>query len=551
MSWKKNWFGNLMWVVYALGAVAALAGISGAAVKALNFGVRPEQAAAVLPAALAVICALLLHRMPVRYQEAKWGGVRLALLCEAVFTAAFLALGFCLRADRVQGIQDGGACYEMALVAEGKRIPFLGHGAEYLYLQLLHAVFLFLGNKLAAGIWLQVILQFLAVLVLYFGVRKLAGVLPAMVMLVFFMCMEPMVLSALVLSPEPLFFLLFACGFELLATCRESGRGAGAYLTAGLWVGMTGYLDVTAFLLTPVGMAAVMETGGEKTAGNKRFARALALLTGIVAGFAFCLFLVSSLRRRPFMAALKVWTSMFAPGEYEGIAEIPESGLPWLGALAFLLCLGVVGYWFSREKEYVSGWTLTVCLAVAVWYTGITNVRIPVFPYLLLLLTVLAGAGMRSCLRTGAAFEDRKAKTVLPMQAGPKASGSIQPPEGPKQPETETKAAESVQPPEGPKQPEPEAKAAGAGQPPESRKQPETEPKAAGAGQLPEGPKQPEPEAKAAESVQKSEKPPRFLENPLPLPKPHRKKVLDYDAETDAEDDFDHPVDENDDFDIK
>lgn len=44
---------------------------------------------------------------------------------------------------------------------------------------------------------------------------------------------------------------------------------------------------------------------------------------------------------------------------------------------------------------------------------------------------------------------------------------------------------------------------------------------------------------------------PNYIENPLPLPKPHQKRVLDYKVEPSGHDDFDHVVDENDDFDIQ
>ena len=43
----------------------------------------------------------------------------------------------------------------------------------------------------------------------------------------------------------------------------------------------------------------------------------------------------------------------------------------------------------------------------------------------------------------------------------------------------------------------------------------------------------------------------RYIENPLPLPKPHRKRVLDFARPVIPDrDDFDVKVDENDDFDI-
>ncbi len=55
------------------------------------------------------------------------------------------------------------------------------------------------------------------------------------------------------------------------------------------------------------------------------------------------------------------------------------------------------------------------------------------------------------------------------------------------------------------------------------------------------------------ESPEEVAEPPKvkFIENPLPLPKKHVKKVLDFDRELEeGQDDFDIAVDENDDYDI-
>ncbi|MDE6167187.1 MAG: hypothetical protein K2G28_01860, partial [Acetatifactor sp.] len=47
------------------------------------------------------------------------------------------------------------------------------------------------------------------------------------------------------------------------------------------------------------------------------------------------------------------------------------------------------------------------------------------------------------------------------------------------------------------------------------------------------------------------EKKVQFIDNPLPLPKKHQKRVLDYHLEDTGEgEEFDYFVDENDDFDI-
>lgn len=493
MSWKKNVFSNFMWNAYVLIAVAALAVVSRAAVRSFGGSGWLVPAVGALLLAMAVLCALLLHRLPLGKRRAGQGGVSFSLLCEAVFMAAFLASGFFLRAGLIAGVSDGGPYYGAALVAEGNIIRFMGNGAEYVYLKFLHGLFMILGNKLAVGIWAQALLQMAAVLLLYFGVRKLAGAAPALVMLGFFMFARPVVRGALALSPEPLFLLLFACGFGMLAAGRESGS-IGVFLTAGLWAGLTGYVDVTAFLLAPVGMAAALEDRQGRSSARARAARAAVFLAGIALGFVLGVWGGSYFLHKPFLAAVRVWGGVYAPGKYADLTDVLENGLAWQGPLAILLCFGVAGYWYHREREFMSGWVLAFCLAAAVQYAGIPTAQVPFFVYLFFLLTVLAGIGVGACLN------------VREVPEGPGLSAA----------EASPKAGEA-----GPEQ---------------ARQRPER------------------PEAQVQDSQVQDGAPekPGFLENPLPLPKPHRKKVLDYAMEAKGEDDdYDYPVDENDDFDIK
>ena len=72
------------------------------------------------------------------------------------------------------------------------------------------------------------------------------------------------------------------------------------------------------------------------------------------------------------------------------------------------------------------------------------------------------------------------------------------------------------------------------------------EPERAESGQP--GQKQP---AEAAQEAAQADRQVRFLENPLPLPKKHVKRVMDYSLPSGAQDDdFDYPVAEGDDFDV-
>ena len=56
---------------------------------------------------------------------------------------------------------------------------------------------------------------------------------------------------------------------------------------------------------------------------------------------------------------------------------------------------------------------------------------------------------------------------------------------------------------------------------------------------------------KSESNIEENSQNVELLENPLPLPKKHEKKIMDFQVENLDEDDFDFEVSETDDFDIK
>lgn len=557
MNWEKSVFSNIMWGAYTLVTVLALVMWSKTAVQALGGTSFLGLALALGMAVLAAGCVFLLRRLPVGRGYVERRGFSVLLLGEAALVVLLLVLGFMYRMNRIAGVTDGGVYYEAAFVAEGQNISKMAHGVEYVFLHLLHMVFLFMGNKLAAGIWLQVVLQMLAILLLYFGVRKLAGALPALVMLAFFLYTGQVVQEALTLSPKPMFLLLFAIGLDMLAACRGNIRKWSLFLTAGLWIGLLGYLDAAAFLLPLIGAAAALEARGRKTSAKYRAIAIGGCLTGTVVGF-FGLFLVEAhFSGTPFVQLLGAWGRLYMQGDHGLTTGSLNGVLNWQGALILLLCIGVGGYWCSRKRDYISIWILVLVAAVGAQYFGVLTKELPLFVYILLFVTVLAGVGVReSVLKRAAVLADEEpveedTGNVDLVQLEPEPE-STEPAAGTVKAEPETAVPE----PEKTESVDHERKPAGS----EQSELPEREPESVESepdlelleleSEQPES-EQPEPEQSGPE--QSGPRQPKILlfETPLPMPKPHQKKVLDYNVvSTDGDDDFDYSVGESDDFDF-
>lgn len=678
MSWKKSVFSNLMWATYTLITGLAIVELSAVTVSYFRGPAYMGPVLALVIVALVAAFAWLLHRLSVDRKNTVQSGVSRLLVGEAVFVILFLILGLVLRMEGMTGVRETGGYYEAAIVAEDKSVPEFVHGAVYLYLQLLHTVFMLLGNKLAAGIWLQVVLQLLAILILYFGVRKLAGVLPAIVMLLFFTCSEPVIQGALTLSPEPLYLLLFAIGLNMLATCSGDVMSPVLFLLAGIWMGLIGYLDISGFLLLFLCIAIVLAVWEQKIAAKIRIAAFILCVAGMLAGFLGAIQADAYISGKSFDGVTNAWWALYRPGDYGFSTAGLSDGLFWEGPLLIIMCFGVFSYWYSRERERISMWMFIVCITAAAQYFGIFTEELPSSMYLMMGMTVLAGVGIKACFSSqvnvevqvkveavsagilerteeqpeeqdsgpqkGKAKKQTRKKVRKQAQVQEQALEQVQAQEQVQEPLVErvdeqaeendmgtsevdgvklpkylrepgtdqvkipkymqeeaeqAKSRQRAKPSEPVKPaPEPQEEMSGAEEPkaavqevtansghgvqeaagqsereevqsdpqamygvPEIfRKQSEQTPQGTSKQQQPEPretleQQQPMPEVKKPASKQEENGPsskPNYIENPLPLPKPHQKKVLDYNVEPFGyDDDFDHPVDENDDFDIQ
>lgn len=684
MSWKKCVFSNLMWATYTLITCLGIVELSAVAV---NYFRGPAYMGPVLSlaiVALVALCAYLFHRLPSEHKNAVKSNVRNLRLGETIFVVLFLILGLVLRVDGIAGAGSVDGYYEAAKVAQGQNVLEFVHGAVYFYLQLLHTVFVLLGNKFTVGIWLQVILQLLAILILYFGVRKLAGVLPAIVMFLFFTCAEPAIQGALTLSPEPLYLLLFAIGLNMLASCSRDVMSPALFLLVGIWIGLIGYLDISGFLLLFFGLAIVLAVREKKTTAMVRIAAFILCVMGMLIGFLDAIFVETFISGKSFDGVMNAWWALYRPMDYGFSAVGLSNTLFWAGPLCIILCFGIFSYLYSREREHISMWMFIVCITAAAQYFGMLTEELPSNVYLLLGMTILAGAGIKACfsspnkvetvpagvvevteelseeLLEGQVFvqtkeqvkirtkgkakkQEKKQKEVqketlkevqeiqeiqepiieqiveqveepaeekdmgtseidgmkLPKYLREPGTDRVKIPKYMQEEAEQAQPRQQAQPHEPVKpSPTPQEEISGAevsraaeqdvradsthkmqeatgqtereeiqadpqdmyGVPEKFRKQSEKKSPETSVQQHPnlqEISKQQQVEPEVKEPAPKQEEnetssKTNFIENPLPLPKPHQKKVLDYNVEPSGyDDDFDHVVDENDDFDIQ
>ena len=307
----------------------------------------------------------------------------------------------------------------------------------------------------------------------------------------------------------------------LLAAALAGAAGAGAL------IGMLGYLDLTAFTILALG--AIVVTGKKsrtkeepvRNGGGISAAVAALILTGCGAGFLGTAAAVSSGSGMGLVAQLTQWASVHVWNTRTfGFRPLYPYSLDMLlfGVLAVPASFLVFEFFRSgREQNYML-WIL-LCIAAAPTPLAVFGVQ----PFGLLsmyLWGVLAGLGLQNCIFGGQA---RLMQTMI--EEINQAAGEIETVEeaGQMQEDREKNKVELIQ--------------AGGNK----DKAEEIEVLDLTKEETPEEQQQ------AEESVKK----PRYIKNPLPLPKKHVRRQMDYQYTVDDKDmNYDVEVGDDDDFDL-
>lgn len=566
MTYRKTWFSYVLWVIYTMLCVIFLvfAGnyvcvsylsdsfwSSSLSVPVENFAVQ-WFGFLTLPVTVAVYWIIRGTAAKIRKKQ-PIGGETARKILECVVVWAFFTLGVFLRImcaldyiqlqqaaeSSAQNYVNGIEYFERAVVTAGGLVEPISYGGAYFYVVCLSFLLSFLGNKVASAIIFQVFLQVAGLFLAYGVTRKLAGRIPAGMILLYLSCSPAYLEMLKVLGPECFFFDLYLlvmlaavsfvkayCGSRLTKVLSFAGA-----LAAGGLIGMLAYLDLTAFTILPVMIAAA--TGKKKrlegtafsnSPGTSAFVILLALLS-CTAGLCGTLGILSLVRGTTFQADISNWVNLqFRNNHTFGFQPLYPYSLDMLlfGALAIMAAFLVFEFFRSgREQNYML-WIL-FCIVAAPTPLAVFGVQ----PFGLLSMYfwgVLAGLGLQNCIFGG------KAELVKSMveQINQTAEEILQqkeeePPEEEKVQRIEDKRLE------------------------ENTGTTDTE-------NMEEDVQGTETES-AEVSSQDEEKDvfsrPRFLENPLPLPKKHVPRQMDYQHSVEDKDmKYDVEVREDDDFDI-
>lgn len=301
--------------------------------------------------------------------------------------------------------------FEMAKVTGEGFAPTVPHGGMAIYLWLLHDAMLLLGNKAFAAIVLQVLLVLCAALSLYCGVRKLSGILPALLTVVFIGFAPYMFLETQRLTPLLLFFIFYGLCIRCIASLPERMCGtrelsgkvfAGMhYLVTGLLIGFCCYLDaagVTLLIyLTGIICFDSLKKEDEVPAdifGNGVLVFVCCVLTAVIG------YVVShgihSLGGGSLGGSISRQLELYLPGRFHIPMTADAGVIIWdVPVLAALMSVGVFSFWYSRKIQNKSLWLFAAALLMLMQCFGMDSAGyFNSYALLYLFCVVMAGSSV-------------------------------------------------------------------------------------------------------------------------------------------------------------
>lgn len=422
------------------------------------------------------------------------------------------------------GNVDGGIFYEMAAVKDISGIPEITHGASYIYTAVLSFVLSFIGNKAAAGVFLQMVLQVAAVMVFYFAVRLLTGKVEALCAAVILSFLPDISGQIFTFSPESLYFLLYAVGLLLLGCYAVKDMPGVLFALTGVYAGILGYLDIAGWtlLLFAVFIGIKKASNDDTTAVKDMILEIMVFLIAAVIGMALCIFADALLTGKAAESIISAWWEIYAPQGLQMPISLSGNLLQQI-ILCICAALGIIGFWFHKEQKQ-DAWIL---LLAAVTIFGIVNAGCMEYGMFdAAVWSVFAAMGIASIGTEKSRAESALLQDMIVEEITE---------------EDDTETGRNTE----------AGRNAGAERSTGAEKNAEAESNIWVERNV-ESERSAEAENKAVIKDSLQEKPKvNYIENPLPLPKKHVKKEMDYDRTIeDISLDFDIAIGENDDFDI-
>lgn len=319
---------------------------------------------------------LLKHTKPIK--RGFFVGIKLKIT-ETFLVVTFLLAAYFIRIYCMSAVPIDLTYFRLTQVNESGSIPAqFVQGSVYYYCALLNGVFRIFGNHPEVGLRLQIILQIVSNLFIYFGVRKLSGKVCAMMVLMF-LCFSRVAMDAgLSYSPQMLYLCMFGlvfwlCSDYLVHSAYEERYQVGMWLYTILIACMIGflcYVDISGIILL---LFLLCLEWVDRGVGKLYlwFLRYVVILGVAILFFAMILFADALLSGTGFMRVLNAWCTTY--GNFKLNLDLLTVQRPiellWLPALA---SVGMFSFWRRKKEEFFSPYILMCVGMAALIFCGVT-----------------------------------------------------------------------------------------------------------------------------------------------------------------------------------
>lgn len=580
MSWKRNAISYPIWLIYVF--VVGFGVFQAVDIIGQNNGLSLIACVGVCVAYFAVcgILTLLLHGLMKDYEtintEKKKSLNTFWTVLEALTAVAFLVIGLLLRIQAMQNVADSSDYYQVAAVSTDSSIPQIVHGAVYVYIKLLQAILFFLGNSYNVAIWVQLLLNIGAIIMLYFGLKEATGRISALVVLGF-LCLSPTVInSALEVTPLQLYLFFFAIAFAVIGADSDNKLNPAAYFVSGVFAAAISYFDVSGFLLVLFCFAVMCKKRRIENKFKSYALASLSIIVGVAAGYAACVGLDAFLSNKSFINVALALFNDYIPNQVGwSVYTISDVVVIDYYIMFGIMTLGIFSFWCNKSDK-LKTWIVALAVVLACTGFGLFSDVIPGSVFIYVVCAILAGVAVENCFAiknsADAVIKNTKESSdVTEMEAdeeGASDEGKENAVDSHIEPESEVKedlsAEENVteEIDERTEEVEEVTEIVTEVTPEEVAEEIEVEEvvdveeaeveEATDVEEIEETEEVSEIEEieEGDEGEKSAKKEIEYIENPLPLPKKHEKRTLDFAVKNDGEDDFDLDVSDDEDFDI-
>ena len=317
-------------------------------------------------------------------------------------------------------IQDGTFYYQAVVTNSRNSLIFAVHGLSELYLQLLHSIFLVFGNQPMAGIVLQILFYFSSLVLIFFAVKMLAGQVAACTAMAFLAFLPDTIVYTLSLKPEMFGLFFYASGLWLTALIVRAYQNKHFHSVkaffpvffAGIYFAFLIYLDLfyVSLLFFTIGLLAVRSF---RHALQNAFMLLLFELLGIAAGIGIILGVLASAGQAP-LSYLQSWANLyFQKIDVTIWSSTPDTTV--IGSILLLCFSFFIIPGFLLQKYNKSGcFMMTLFAVLAIPFFSMNYMDYQMFTTMS--WSILAGIGLQSLCSVTEMRPSEKEEKDVPKQ---------------------------------------------------------------------------------------------------------------------------------------